>query len=200
MSDNAQHSIDPDRAQHRRNQVLDAATQCFRTYGFHGCSMSQLARASGMSVGHIYHYFHNKEAIIEAIVNRDLYECLDAIDQIHASPQVFTDMIAGIEEPISSSLNSDNAALQFEILAEAARNPKVAEMVHSAHQHVRNKLSGLIALGSPQPLDQDLLDSKIDLIGALFDGMLVRSIRQPQINQEALLKLLRPTMRYILEY
>ena len=30
----------------------------------------ELAKRAGMSVGHIYHYFANKEAIIEAIVER----------------------------------------------------------------------------------------------------------------------------------
>lgn len=199
MSDHTQPHGEHERAQQRRNQVLDAATSCFRRYGFHGCSMAQLAKESAMSVGHIYHYFQNKEAIIDAIVKRDLYECLDAIDQLRNSQHIYQDMVGDLSDPLRNSLNRDNAALQCEILAEAARNPKVSEMVHAAHLHVRHKVAELIQMGSPAPLNEQQLDTKIEIIGALFDGLMVRSIRNPQIDQAALLPLLRSTMQHILE-
>jgi len=200
MADNTPTHGEPERAQQRRCQVLDAAASCFRSYGFHGCSMAQLARESGMSVGHIYHYFQNKEAIIDAIVKRDLHECLDSIEQLRNSQQILQDMVGNLAEPITSSLNRDNAALQCEILAEAARNPKVAEMVHAAHLHVRHKVAELIQLGSSRILSEQELDTKIEVIGALFDGLMVRSIRNPNINQDQLLPIMRSAMRHILEY
>lgn len=49
----------------RRAQILAAATDCFRELGFHGASIAKISQASGMSPGHIYHYFENKEAIID---------------------------------------------------------------------------------------------------------------------------------------
>jgi AcrR family transcriptional regulator len=65
-----------DRAAQRRHQVLDAAAICFRNHGFHGASMAQISKTAGMSPGHIYHYFDNKEAIIAAIVERDMEEMI----------------------------------------------------------------------------------------------------------------------------
>ena len=41
------------RAEARKTQVLNAATECFRRQGFHGASMAQISKAAGMSVGHI---------------------------------------------------------------------------------------------------------------------------------------------------
>jgi AcrR family transcriptional regulator len=200
MADNTPTHSDPERGQQRRCQVLDAAASCFRRYGFHGCSMAQLARESGMSVGHIYHYFQNKEAIIDAIVKRDLYECLDSIEQLRTSQQILLDMVGNLNDPVTSSLNRDNAALQCEILAEAARNPKVAEMVHAAHLHVRHKVAELIQMGSKRSLSEQELDTKIEVIGALFDGLMVRTIRNPNIHKDQLLPILRSTMLHILEY
>lgn len=200
MTDSSVRPADADRGQQRRNQVLDAAAACFRRYGFHGCSMAQMAKEAGMSVGHIYHYFPNKEAIIDAIVKRDLYECLEAIDQLAGSADVFRDMVQGLDEPIANSLDPDNAALQFEILAEASRNPKVAEMVLAAHQHVHDKVAELIRRGSPKPLTPQQLDSKIELTGALFDGLMAHALRAPQIDRTALVELMRSTLLHILNY
>ena len=59
------------RTELRRDQVLDAAAQCFRAEGFHGASMARIAAAAGMSVGHIYQYFTNKDAIIIALCERN---------------------------------------------------------------------------------------------------------------------------------
>jgi AcrR family transcriptional regulator len=199
MSEQPLATVEPERAQQRRAQVLDAASACFRRNGFHGCSMALLAKESCMSVGHIYHYFENKEAIIDAIVKRDLYECLDNIDQLRNSSNLYADMLARIETPIDNSLDPDNAALQFEILAEAARNPKVAAMVHTAHLHVREKISELLAMGSHRPLSAEELEAKVEIIGTLFDGLMVRAVRFPQINRPALLRIMSDTIRYILE-
>lgn len=58
------------KAAQRREEILDAAIRCFREKGFHAASMSSIAKAFGMSAGHIYNYFDSKEDIIEAIVNR----------------------------------------------------------------------------------------------------------------------------------
>jgi TetR/AcrR family transcriptional repressor of uid operon len=45
------------RAEARRTQILDAAENCVREYGFHRASISKISTASGMGAGHIYHYF-----------------------------------------------------------------------------------------------------------------------------------------------
>ena len=43
---------------------------CFRASGFHAASMSQIASEAGLSVGQIYRYFSNKDAIIEEMIRR----------------------------------------------------------------------------------------------------------------------------------
>ncbi|TDR82963.1 TetR/AcrR family transcriptional regulator [Paludibacterium purpuratum] len=189
-----------ERAGKRRNQVLEAAARSFRQHGFHGCSMAQLAKEAGMSVGHIYHYFENKEAIIDAIVQQDLDEWLASIQHLLNSSNIFEDMLAQLDDPVRDWLDADYAALQIEILAEAGRNAKVAAIVRASHEKVRDTISELLRKGSPRPLTQAEIDSKFDLIGALCDGLMARAIHSGTIDRERLLAMLRPTIRFILEY
>src|SRR5436305_13857858 len=51
----------------RRAQILDAAFTCFAKRGFHQASMHDISTEAGISVGLIYRYFANKEAVISAM-------------------------------------------------------------------------------------------------------------------------------------
>lgn len=66
-----------------RERVLDAAMELFGQQGFKATSVVQIERAAGLSPGSggIYHYFRNKEALLEAGVTRHL-ERLDALRDI----------------------------------------------------------------------------------------------------------------------
>ena len=59
----------------RREQILKAAMVCFAKRGFHQTSMHDISAEAGISVGLIYRYFENKEAVISAMAdghkNRD---------------------------------------------------------------------------------------------------------------------------------
>lgn len=51
----------------RRKEILDAALACFREQGFGATSMEQIRSRSGASVGSIYHHFHSKEELAQAL-------------------------------------------------------------------------------------------------------------------------------------
>ena len=67
----------------RQDQILSAAAKVFGESGFPGSSMAALAKQAGMSVGHIYHYFENKDAIIEALVDRATEEVGGMFEEAH---------------------------------------------------------------------------------------------------------------------
>ena len=68
------------RARERREQILDAASVCFARERFHGASIAQISKLSGMSPGHIYHFFDNKEAIVSGIVERMATRWLELLE------------------------------------------------------------------------------------------------------------------------
>lgn len=59
-----------ERGQRRVDEILDATEALILEVGVSACSIQELARRSGASVGSIYHFFPNKEAIFEALRER----------------------------------------------------------------------------------------------------------------------------------
>lgn len=52
----------------RKWQILDIALNHFIQYGFHGTSTRKIAEEAGISSGLMFHYFPNKLALYEALV------------------------------------------------------------------------------------------------------------------------------------
>ena len=51
-----------------RQQIIAAASQLFVRKGFFGTSIADLAKATGLTKGALYHHFENKDAIFFAVV------------------------------------------------------------------------------------------------------------------------------------
>ncbi len=196
---------DDTRAGARRQQVLDAASQCFREHGFHCASMQLIARTAGMSVGHIYHYFENKEAIIAAIVAADEAITNTRFEGFRRETDVFHAMIEQADKGLDRCLDAGKSALLMEIVAESGRNPKVAEIVCASEQALCRQLEDLMervwdARHPGEPLtDTRTRAAQAALIASVFDGLRVRAIRNPDLDRDAVLRLLRPVLQRILE-
>lgn len=182
------------RAESRRRQVIDAAIRCFRRNGFHATSMSALAKEAGMSVGHIYHYFENKEAIIAAFIEDDIEEFRAAMRRLQDSDGTFVDaMVDQADHGFDDMCDPDYAGLFIEVTSEAARNPKVAEMVRQSDAAMRNTLAEMIAsdCGCTAESNQTDLMGRVELIAAIYEGLTLRAIRNPDMDRTAVLSAMR---------
>src|SRR5438067_94406 len=70
----------------RRTQILDAAVVCFAKRGFHQASMHDISAEAGISVGLIYRYFQNKEAVISAMADRHKQEIHEILERARQAP------------------------------------------------------------------------------------------------------------------
>ena len=188
-------------AEARRAQILTAAAQCFRRDGFHGASIAQISQLAGMSSGHIYHYFDNKEAIIAAIVGRDLERLLGLTAELRAAADVGGALVNRVAEGVANNLDPEQAGLKLEIVAEAARNPRVAEIVRQADATCRASLVETIrdvrqALGHTD--DEEVLAGMVEVIAALFEGLLIRRVRNPSLAPELLVRIFQATLRNLM--
>ena len=188
------------KAELRRQQILDAAAECFRKSGFHGASMSEIAKSFGMSAGHIYNYFESKEAIIEAMIKRDLDQALERNAKIQGEKDILKAMLGTVDEGVQRRI--ERSELDTEILAEAARNPKVAATVQATDSIVRDKVAHLIKGIQPRgkPASCELgLAAKTTILMALFDGLQIRAIRDPNMKADEVGRVLRSVIKQMLE-
>jgi AcrR family transcriptional regulator len=193
------------RGETRRAQVLDAATECFMRHGFHGASIAEISKTAGMSVGHIYHYFENKDAIIAAIVERDLQNTLAITRDLLEKSQgrdVLETMIEDVDEGVDQCIYRPDAALMLEVVVEAARNPKIAEIVRRADDMAQAQFRSIIVAGHKarnRNLSVAEIDGQLEAISALFEGLTIRYVRRPTLDRATIVEATRRALRKILD-
>jgi hypothetical protein len=110
----------------------------------------------------------------------------------------FIDAIpAGVEH----NLDPEPAAVELELMAEATRNPKVADALRGADALSRRWMRELLT-GKRGPLrdcDADELESRIEVLFALFGGLRIRMLMNPALDRDALIAAVRPLVRMLLQ-
>ncbi|MCB1859794.1 MAG: TetR/AcrR family transcriptional regulator [Gammaproteobacteria bacterium] len=197
-------SIEPTRlskSELRHRQVLSAAADCFRRCGFHGASIAQISKQAGMSPGHIYHFFENKEAIIAAIVEQRVNHALELVARFDAQPDVFGTLIENVDLGIKEKTDPDFVGLWLEVLAEAARNPNVARIVYEADSKLRQRIKWLEARAhESRGVDTQVdPDAATEVIMALFEGLGNRIVQNPHMDMTEIEKVMRIALQGILE-
>jgi TetR/AcrR family transcriptional repressor of uid operon len=187
------------RNEQRRQQVLDAAAECFRRRGFHAASMAEISKTAGMSVGHIYHYFENKEAIIAAMVESKAQELIAKMDAMRQQQDLLTAMVEKVDEGMAKNADQALAALKIEVLAEATRNARILDTLRASDRLALGKMKENTAAANPALADDPrTVDGRANVIAALFDGIAIRALLNPDFDREAVLEALRLAIRALL--
>jgi TetR/AcrR family transcriptional repressor of uid operon len=201
MNTNTLQPPSSERARDRREQVLEAAAECFRRSGFHGASMSEIAKAAQMSPGHIYNLFQNKDEIIAAIVERDRDEIVRDISEIEEADDLVVDVAGWIEKTIENITARNEVALSIEVLAEACRNPKLAAVVQASELVIQNRAAAYMRKSLNDrgiQLSEVEITARATVIGALFNGLMNQSISLPHMNKAAVTQVIRQVVRQLL--
>jgi AcrR family transcriptional regulator len=196
-------ATEPTKADARRNQVLDAAAECFRQHGFRGTSIQRISTVAGMSPGHIYHYFDNKEAIVDGIVRRFMDERLAIADRVaETSPElgVLQAAEAQFGAAMQLRLGQDRASLALEVLAEGIRNPVIGAMLQEADAEALASVCQRLA-GSPalRPMPDEELRARLFVIHTLLDGLTVRTAVAPAMDMAAIGPVMGEVVHFLLQ-
>jgi AcrR family transcriptional regulator len=192
---------DPERAQGRRMQVLDAAAVCFARSGFHGASMAQISKQAGMSAGHIYNYFDSKDAIIMAFVALRVEHVTNRLLHVGEQADPLAFMFDEIVEIVDEHLNPEFWSISMEMVAEASRNPTIATALRDADASARKQFSALVQRGRAQrglAADDVTVAGRTEAMVALFNGLPLRALYHPELDRGSLVEAFRVAMKALL--
>jgi TetR/AcrR family transcriptional repressor of uid operon len=166
----------------RRTQILDAALVCFAKRGFHQASMHDISAEAGISVGLIYRYFENKDAVISAMADRHKKEISEVLERARQAPSLLESLEILFTAHCCEDAPQVVSAFVVDLYAEASRNPHVADLVRDVLQTAMDGVTDLIAR-SPEAENaaHGLKAHELaELIFAVSRGMLMRDVLQPQ--------------------
>ena len=124
----------------RQRQILDAALRCFQEKGFHGTSMSAICKRAGMSPGHLYHYYSSKVELIEAIAEEDCKTAERNIAELTSNEDPVKSLFKEMEG-VWKHGQGMHGAINAEVLAEAAHNSRVSEIIRRRNNRIRGILA-----------------------------------------------------------
>ncbi|MBB3224424.1 TetR/AcrR family transcriptional regulator [Pseudoduganella umbonata] len=201
MSNTEKRHHDPEKARHRRRQVLDAAAACFGRSGFHGASMAEISKAAGMSAGHIYNYFDSKDAIIAAFVEENVERVNALLRNLESKEDPLEALLDEVPRSVRDDLDPQTWILPLEITAEASRNPRIAAVVRDADGRTCAQFRAILKKGRERhglPVDDAVLGARMNVIITMFQGLPVRAVHNPDMDPDMLTESFRLALRALL--
>ena len=182
-----------DMVQQRRAEIVDAAERCVKAQGPHQLKLRDVARESGKSLGNLYNYFQNKEAIVEALVERQTQAFLEMLRENESDKELDRDKRTRlcIERVVDAYLDPEPVRISIFIASEALVNPRVREIKLKADQRLRNYLlehiAGDMRENGAEP-DLKLLTAQIAISRAFLEALRGTILFMPDLDREVLRK------------
>ncbi len=167
-----------DTAIDRREQILRAAMVCFAKRGFHQASMHDISAEAGTSVGLIYRYFENKEAVISAMADEHKKDLQEVLGRARSAPTLLDSLEILFTAHCCEETPQMHSAFVVDLFAEAGRHPEIANLVRDILETSMAGVSEVIAR-SPEMRDAShgLSPREIaELIFATARGSMMRDV------------------------
>ena len=183
-------TANPELQEQRRRQILRAAGQCFAEKGFHQASMAEIAKAAGLSMGLLYRYFANKDALVMAFAELSRANSVALFESLAASTDPKRDLAGIVDALLGEALDPALLRLQMEVMAEACRNDALMAALRREDALARGALLESIEALRKRGLAKPAVPAPalVELLNALFEGLTVRLALQPDLDRARLSK------------
>jgi AcrR family transcriptional regulator len=114
------------------DQILTAAAQVFASRGYAAGSTNHIARRAGVSIGSLYQYFPNKEAMVVLLLERHVQQAEAVLEELLAEAVTTA---APLDEALTRfveamvALHADAARVQKVLIEEGARIPRARSLI-----------------------------------------------------------------------
>jgi AcrR family transcriptional regulator len=140
--------------------ILEAAARLLESAGFDGYTTNAIALRAGVSVGSLYQYFPNRDALTAALIERESEPLLAEVETAAAASNCETALRELIRAAVAHQMRRPELArlLDFEErrLPLDERDARVGERIHATLVHAFG-LADAPALDDPRTAAQDVI-------------------------------------------
>ncbi|MER7016138.1 TetR/AcrR family transcriptional regulator [Saccharopolyspora sp. NPDC000359] len=164
------------RFQHRRGEVLAAATEHALEQGIDGLSLRKVAQSVGVSHATLVHHFGSRDRLVAEIVERVLADTLSVPDLPRDDP----DPLRSLWRRATSERGRRHVRLFVAITGHAMYgDPALAKAVAASMRQRTDLLAeGLVRYGCPEPQAQPVATSLLAGLRGLFADLLISGDEQ----------------------
>jgi AcrR family transcriptional regulator len=100
------------RSRHKVQLIFEATTRLLEKRGLEALTTNAIAASAGVSIGTLYQFFPNKEAILENLADREMAEMSARVTQVMEDPTILTTCarIEAIVHAVAASYGSRQTA------------------------------------------------------------------------------------------
>jgi AcrR family transcriptional regulator len=187
--------VSPEHLEARKQQILDAAMECFAREGFHRTTMKHIVDESGLSPGAIYKYFSSKDQIIDAIARErhaQEHALLSSVIEEDDKAQSLQQLARAFFANFAGGEYKKARRVGVEVWAEALRNPEVLKTVRRGVDEPRKLLARIVT----RCQERDEIPSHIDaddfarVIIAIFHGFVLQQAWDSRIEAHQFLAII----------
>ncbi|MCB0637477.1 MAG: TetR/AcrR family transcriptional regulator [Lewinella sp.] len=155
---------------------MESALELFGNNGYQSTSISQIAKAAGVSKGLLYNYFDSKEDLLQQLVLQHVEENEAWWNDIVAKQDTAYEQVVAMVDKSIEIVQKD--LHKWQMLTSLAFQPHVLEGIADIVAEKQGKLIGetidiFRRLGVAQP------EAETFLIGAILDGMFLHYLNMP---------------------
>jgi len=185
--------------QARREQILEAALNCFARSGFHQTSMRDICKEAGLSAGAVYLHFSSKDDIIEASwqrVREARATRLEAAKQKGSAIHALEELLDDYERRLAQADTDRVWQLGIQLFAEALRNPRIRESIRRNWDDGVKQVVELIT----QAAERGEINYNVDYDAvarvwlAIHDGLIIMKVIEPEKDAKEIFKAWRTLM------
>jgi len=189
----------------KRRTILHAAVRVFAEKGYHGCRIADVARAAGVAYGLVYHYFRNKDELLESVFAEQWAILLNALRAIDAGAGTAGEKIGGMVAFVFDVYRTAPAAVRV-LLLEVSRTPNAlrAGSTRETFETAARTVAGVVRQGQERGefrADADPLVAATAILGAMelaLSGMVVGVIGAPAPTEEQVERVKRQVVAFAL--
>jgi len=184
-------AVPPDDEPEKRRAILHAAVGVFAEKGYHGCRIADVARAAKVAYGLVYHYFRNKDELLESVFAEQWAILVNALDAVDQGPGTAAEKIGSMCAFVFDAYKASPSAVRV-LLLEVSRTPNAlrAGSTRETFETASRIVADVVAQGQERGEFRRSIDpilAATSILGALelaLSGMLVGVIGAAASEEE----------------